>query len=394
MPLSIHFYNLAEVSASLRYRITSGDVYETLFWCNELIQSGCASDAISILFDAWIWQKGPFAISWLLSAYDTLSVDEVTEESILQSCYQLRRAGSIDHSVWRILQMAAHQSIPDCILPFDHTVPSNDKTECHFIAALYQHRAYTAWCASTLLSSDRVWELLEWYGSIISSDVRDAYQRYIRALQEYDKLLGYRSEAYNIITRCTAVLTACLSVKQMTQSIKSAVNDSSMSDHISRWPFGCMGARLYSIPAAGLYGTRNISNMDELYVIEPHLIGSPYWEDALIGHAHIVDGEINWISDTLKERFYCRYFPDDIPDEWTAVEKCKSHGPGVTAAPFHVYVRKYVSRTARLCFMDAIPVSDTLSCRSLEEFVEMHLVGINPWYVIRPHVRRRLLLAC
>lgn len=399
MPLSIHFYNLAEVSSALAYRITNGDVLETLFWCNELIQSGCATDAISTLFETWVFQKGPFALSWLVSAFESLSSEEITEEAVLTACYQLRYAGPIDHSVWRILQMTAKKITPDRLsTKKPHMFPSDDPTEQYFITALHQHRAYTAWIVSLHLSADRVWELLELFCKIGSP---------ICLLKKYDMLLGYRSEAYDIIIRCVAVLAACLSEKQISTSCKPVVMNKDILARIGEWPFGCMSARLYAIPAAALYGTERSTykwsdtRMDELNSVESGLIGCPYWEDALSNHGSI-DADtntINWISDKLKERFYQRYFPDDIPDEWTAVEKRKSHGEGLLGPnelqhTLSTYSKKYMSKTTRFTF-DSHRIDDALleACTTPVSFVEKYIIDMNIHNMhILPCVKRRFIL--
>jgi hypothetical protein len=400
MPLSIHFYNLAEVSAALAYRITNGDVLESLFWCNELIQSGCATDAISILFETWVFQKGPFALSWLISAFELIASEEVTEEAILTSCYQLRYAGSIDHSIWHILQMTVKKITPDRLSSKRPPMfPSDDPTEQYFITALYQHRAYTAWHISLQIPADRVWELLDLFCKTDES---------IRLLKKYDMLLGYRSEAYDIIILCVAVLTACLSEKQIATSCKPVGMNQDILTRIAEWPFGCMSARLYTIPAAGLYGTERSTykwsdtRMEELNSVESGLIGCPYWEDALSNHA-VIDKDtntINWISDTLKERFYQRYFPDDIPDEWTAVEKRKSHGQGLLGPrePPHTlltYSKKYLSKTARFTF-DSMKFDDILVglVTTPVGFVEKYITNMEfSCKPVLPSVRRRFILA-
>ena len=104
MPLSRHFYALDEVEAVLAYSTTRHDPQETLFWCKELLVSGCAAEAIRSLFEAWLWQKGPFWVSWAVHAWKQLSSDAVTEEDILLAAHQLQhRYAFRDHSLWNLL---------------------------------------------------------------------------------------------------------------------------------------------------------------------------------------------------------------------------------------------------------------------------------------------------
>ena len=73
MPLSRHFYSLDEVQAALLHT-------NSLFWCQELILSGCIGEAISTLFQSWLWNTGPMQLQWLIDAWKTLALDEISEE--------------------------------------------------------------------------------------------------------------------------------------------------------------------------------------------------------------------------------------------------------------------------------------------------------------------------
>ena len=74
MPLSRHFYSLDEVQATLLHT-------NSLFWCQELILSGCIAEAISTLFQSWLWNVGPINLQWLIDAWQTLALDEISEEN-------------------------------------------------------------------------------------------------------------------------------------------------------------------------------------------------------------------------------------------------------------------------------------------------------------------------
>ena len=102
MPLSRHFYAVDEVHAALSYRTTGCDRAETLFWCQELLLSGYASETISTLFESWLWYKGPFCLAWLATA-ERLASNEVTEDDIRLSAYHLSWKECCDHSLWNIL---------------------------------------------------------------------------------------------------------------------------------------------------------------------------------------------------------------------------------------------------------------------------------------------------
>jgi hypothetical protein len=175
------------------------------------------------------------------------------------------------------------------------------------------------------------------------------------ALRNYEHLLGYRSPEYDIIIRCLAVLSCCLSLEQYEKSQKELPSQLTaiQKDALQRWDT-CVGykkRRIYTIPTACLYGVTergrhgwSHSNVRELNDIEPSLLGCPFWEEAISEYGSITS-RIQWNSDDDLEAFYDRYFPDDIPDEWTKSEKAVSHGDGVLGPTEVVTLFKYSRST-------------------------------------------------
>ena len=49
-------------------------------------------------------------------------------------------------------------------------------------------------------------------------------------------------------------------------------------------------------------------------------------------------------DDMLRDEFYNKYFPTDIPDEWSTADRAKSHGSG--ACPVGSYDASLVLRSA------------------------------------------------
>ena len=225
------------------------------------------------------------------------------------------------------------------------------------------------------MATDRVWELLTWYADHCTLNGA-AYHTCIEALQNYEHLLGYRTDAYDTIVRCLAVLSLCLSPSQQAHSLSSLplVLDTSSQDRLSEWSqlLGRKSYRIYSLPKNCLYGTVGrgtlswkSSSVSQLN--ETHLIGCPFWEEALSEYATVDEGAIHWTSDDTMEQFYNRYFPDDIPDEWTKTEKERSHGDGLLAprdtANLTKYARLFLSQCARLAW-NARPI--------VRAFLEQH----------------------
>jgi hypothetical protein len=145
--------------------------------------------------------------------------------------------------------------------------------------------------------------------------------------------------------------------------------------------------RVYSIPSACLYGTtlRGRSkwaqnNFTQLYNVEKYLVGCPFWDEVLEEYADVEDGEIKWKSDDKLEEFYEKYFPDDIPDEWSKKDQLKSHGDGVlgpTDKPnIWKYSRSFLSKVPHLAWNTARDVHKyleqlTINDCSVERIVEL-----------------------
>ena len=351
MPLSRHFYSLDEVHAALTYSSRRNDSVETLFWCQELILSGHIGETISTLFEAWLWHKGPFHLSWLRNAWSTLRSDTLTPDDILLAASHLSTIPyqQQDHSLWNILALSSN---PDRVTPKTPSWISLDidAEELYFIRALYQGKARSAWWMAQQWKDERVWSVLESYAA-------HRYPTFVwDALRNYEHLLGYRSPEYDIIIRCLAVLSCCLSLEQYDKSQKELPSQllASQKDALERWDT-CVGykkRRIYTIPTACLYGVTergrhhwSHTNVRELNNIEPSLIGCPFWEEAIAEYGSIIRNRIQWNSDDDLEEFYDRYFPDDIPDEWTKAEKAVSHGDGVLGPTEVVTLFKYSRST-------------------------------------------------
>jgi len=359
MPLSRHFYELDEVHAALQYSSTRNDKRETVFWCYELLSSGCGTEAISTLFQSWIWYKGPFSLSWLRTAQH-LSGEEIVESDLLLAAYQLswipceRR----DHSLWNMLALTAQGVLPDRVTPKTPPyLPSDDVNEIYMVRALFQGKAYSAWWMSRHFSNERVWELLRWYVRYHCPVYAESYLAAFDLLQKYESLLGYKSEEYDVIIQCLAVLSCCLHHEQQEQSWKPLPFDiePTIQTVLDEWDreVGQRSHRHYSIPVTCLYGRSkrghmkwSESTLSHLGKIEEHIQGCPYW-DEILDEYHL-DGR--WISEDRRESFYDTYM-EILPDEWSLEEKKKSHGEGVMGpkeeSSLAVYSKKFFPTFSR-----------------------------------------------
>lgn len=361
--LSRHFYAIDELHAALQYASTRNDRSETLFWCHELIRSGYIAETISTLFESWIWNKGPFSLAWMSAAH-TLASDEVSEDDIFLSAYQLSWISYTqrDSSVWNILALTAQNTPPERLTPKTPPyLPSNDQKEIYFIKAVFQGKAYSAWWMSRHLQAERVCELLRWYVIHMCPLHADSYLAYFTQLYSYDTLLGYKSDEYDIVIQCVAVLSACLTPEQQERSWKPLPDqiESHVLERIKEWDgeLDRKKHRRYSIPTACLYGKTargrikwSESTIAQLGLLEKRCKGCPFW-DEIIEEYQTND---EWKSDDDREAFYERYFADDIPDEWTAAEKKYSHGDGILAPTEQLnlgtYARRFFSSVSRFAW--------------------------------------------
>jgi hypothetical protein len=355
--LSRHFYSIDEVQAALYYTSMRGIHVETLFWAQEMILSGLYTEAISTLFESWIWQRGPFHLDWLVQAATTIASDEIVESEILLAAYQLNSLSKRDHSLWSILALSTKYTDkpPDRITKkTPRVLPSVNisSKELYFVRAMYQGKAECAWWMARYLNEETLWGLLKWYNvNIIKEEYKEKYGIVLATLQSYESLLGYRSPEYDIVVRCLAVLSLSLHPMQQEYSFKEASKEIHRrhQDDLDKWQtlIGTKAYRIFTIPTAALYGTTcrgrsqwSQQNYECLNNVEKYMKGCPFWDEVL---------------KTDAEAFYQEFFPDDIPDEWTKVDKQKSHGDGLLAPNekpnLLKYVRNYLSRLSRMCWV-------------------------------------------
>ena len=374
MPLSRNFYSLDEVQAALLYSTTRNTSEEALFWCKEMLLSGCVAETISTLFQSWLWHTGPMRLQWLIQAWTTLGSEQLTEDDILLSTHQLCSISysERDNSLWNILCsiLANPDKIPDRVTnKTPHSLPSDDPKEIYFIRAIYQKKARCAWWISQYINNERIWELITWYvDTIINEKHKNENKICIEALQEYEKLLGYKSAEYDISIRCMGVIMLCMSHGKQDTSFRPLNNDINLT--------GFKEGRAYSIPSICLYGktvrgqmkwTQN--NFTQLNNFEKYLVGCPFWDETLTEYADVnEDGAPIWHSDDKQEEFYEKFFPDDIPDEWSKLEKLKSHGDGIIGPTDVANIWKY-SRT----YMNKLPHL----AWNTTKMVEIYLKGVG-----------------
>ena len=356
MPLSRNFYSLDEVQAVLLHT-------HDVFWCNELLVSGCMSEAISILFQAWLWNVCPMNLQWLVDAWNTLRSDEIIEKDVLQSTYQLSQS-TRDNSLWNILVLSIKNphEMPDTVTPKTPAFcVSTCKKEIYFMQAIFQGKAQCAWWISQYID---IWDILRLFSK--NSPYTSKYNLCLEALEHYEKLLGYKSDEYDMITRCAAVLIMC---------VPALFNECNECKDFNYIPITYTPVTYtpvtyrYPIPVHYIYGISvrgrskwSKNNIDQLNDIETYLPDCPFWEEAK-----------EEAKDMYKEDFYDKYFPDGLPEDWTQIEKEKSHGGGVLG-PNEIpsmwkYSRNFMSNISRYVW-NAKDVNDYLKNMNIDCCIE------------------------
>jgi hypothetical protein len=382
MPLSRHFYSLDEVQAALLYTTSRNNPTEALFWCQEMLLSGCVGEAISTLFQSWLWNTGPMRLKWLIDAYKTLASDELSEDDVLLATYRLASTHHTnrDNSLWNILVLNLQNpnEMPDSVTrKTPYVIPSEDEKELYFIRAMYQGKAHSAWWISRYIDDERIWILLDWFAENIHTKFKEDYKKCLEALRDYESLLGYKSYEYDIIIRCAAIIVICIQPEKQEESFRPLLteidkNNAQTLNELAA-SVGRRERRVHQIPSACLYGTtmRGISkwaqsNYTQLYNVEKYLVGCPFWDEVLEEYADVDDeGIIKWKTDDKMEEFYEKYFPDDIPDEWSKKDQQKSHGDGVLGPTDKPTIWKY-SRN----FMSKMPHLAWNTTRMVNKYLE------------------------
>jgi hypothetical protein len=186
------------------------------------------------------------------------------------------------------------------------------------------------------LSSDGIWE-----GIMLAARGFPEVKDFIREL---------RCLPDQVRAQAAAVATLCYPSTNLPLPAKAQQVD------WSQWSRSGRGARVYEIPQEDLHSQTTRGSLSTKYtniqdIREPILLlpqGCAYWRRITQAAGFIQTGDEVEIPDEAYEAFYDRYFPDDIPDEWSAADQQKSHGRGLSEKtydpPTHI-IRDQISET-------------------------------------------------
>jgi hypothetical protein len=307
--LSRHFYRIDEVKASFKYALLKKNIRESVFWCLELIDTMMIEDVFDCII--WCWFYGSCSsYSYLLKLLELKNKDKYDLAEIfplVQAFCCLDR----DASIFWLLRKGYSDEQPDFITgPSFTDQPDLETQSLH--RAIQQGKILLAWKLLRCRWGPETWSLLEGYAKGIS-------------------LLSHM-EGFTWECRAAAVLFACRGVKTHPLKLELA---SEIQESLESWEEleGRRSRRVYKIrPEAITWGTirgacsHTKKNLSQLRTPLAAMAGSPFWESVAeeIGGWSVINDD-----DDVKESFFEVYFPDDIPDEWSAADQEKSHGYGL-----------------------------------------------------------------
>jgi len=370
MALTRHLYEMDEVVSALQVCLRTNSC-RALFWIWELVQSEETILAFRTIIDAWLLWGG---------AYDPYiaSVGEPTDQDgwitlMMRVQRAIRMAGR--RNAHRLLnEVATMSGRPNLTPPATTDAQQARRTQgaARFVASLDpaepldRQEAASFWisldsacrqkatvdalwllqAATPLLSADAIWSAIRIAGrgplgrGPLSMEPSPLGSLQAAATPHPESQILHQASA--ILLLCSQDLDAMLE----TPSVSARPAPPVFVKDWETWNMllGRRTARLYAIPDAALHAKTargqitaaytNIADIREPVSALP--MGCAWWRRVTAAAGLTSDplsGSCNFPNDDAMESFYERFFPDDIPDEWSAADQLKSHGPGALQGP-------------------------------------------------------------
>ena len=344
MTLTRNLYEMDEVVSSLKICLCNGWP-RGLFWLWELVVSCEESLAHETLLDAWLYWGG---------GYDPTSLTETDwVAKYTRIATAIRSAGS--RNAMKLLSEIGENR--PSLTPiakgtaeirrvrsaaFVESVDPSERSDAANFWISYDSACRQGSCRDALwllqaaqhrFSSDAIW-------SAISIAIRgsDMTRTAIALLKTTD--LHPMSQ---ILHQAAATLLLCTPSALRDEKLKPTPTHRLHYENWDRWAtdVGTRSARVYAIPPEALHRETARGQIEFKYtnigdLRDPLLAeGCQFWRSALAEYGVSTDetGATIFPDDDTLERFYDRYFPTDIPDEWSKKDQEKSHGRGCAPAP-------------------------------------------------------------
>jgi len=342
MPLTRNLYEMDEVVAALQLCLRNG-WSRALFWLWELVVSEEEELAAATLTDCWLrWGGGHDAA--LLSLTDW-------PERCIRVSDAIKAAGSL--TAERFLALTATMPVRPSVTPRPRSTTAAERRKRRstaFVATLdpgepisteesanfwisfdsacrQGSRTDAFWLLQACpLSTDALW-------SALTFATRGPTKEAITLLHHKAK---DKAGSDHLLYQAAATLVLCIPTADR-QVIACKLTRE--KEQWSTWPCGRRSARQHAIPNEALHQGTVRGSLSQKYtnigdVRDPVPIlseGCAYWRRVLAAAGIESDeetGAICFPDDHTLEAFHDRYFPDDIPDEWSKQDQEKSHGRG------------------------------------------------------------------
>lgn len=362
MTLTRNLYELDEVVSALQICLRNGWP-RGLFWLWELVVSGEDTVAHATLTDAWLYWGGGFdpmnlteedwVVRYLRIARAIQSAGSMNSNRFLNETAAMPTRPGLTPIATVKGSLRRHIRSAKFVRSIEH---ANTKEAAEFwisydSACRQGLRTNAIWllqAAQHTFNSDSIWTAIT--VAIRGTDSAASAIALLRA-KDTNPLL-FQAAATLLLCTPSAVREkqlaptqpACRSQKEDWESWNSVV--------------GTRRARIYAIPPEALHTRTTRGQMESKYTnigdlrdpVPLFAEGCTFWRSAIqeYGTRNDETGAVLFPSDNIQEEFYERYFPDDIPDEWSTADQCKSHGRGcIEKAIVPVTIKKEpVSRLA------------------------------------------------
>jgi hypothetical protein len=322
--LTIHLYRKDEVLASLRWAIITHNYTEAAFWGLELYDSNMEEDTVRFLRSLWITQIG-FGSWSALESLETAAV--LSREEWVKLLIYWTRIRIHDTTILHLLIRGATVS-SDWVPTFPHAKEYTTVTDI-FDDCLRRGKTLDAWLISRAMDSHEVWHCLK------TMALERGVSPWLIVLDESDMPEHERcAVGIVLITLNKAAWKTAnepLDMRELPSELTKAIDEWDAEESMrKRRHFKIRPEALLCITDRSSLSSSESSESDIVNDLERSLRDSSYWAQALLPYTRS-DG--TWISDSKKEAFYDLYFSDDIPDEWSAQDREKSHGRGLGKSP-------------------------------------------------------------
>ena len=295
--LTCHLYRVEEVIASLRWSLICRAYTEAIYWAIELFDSDYIKEAFECLTKTYLLYIG---LKSHPSLYEQLlkmrTSEELDRDEFILLVYNLARIKCRDATPMHLIVRGLVEVT---------WKPS-------FVHKTYKTLEYAVWECLRRGKIKEAWLFSQGGHLQIKDTVSYSCLDAIEAQAVY--ISQYSKAPYEPETRIYDTL-----LKELYVSIAEWDSEQSMRKR-----------RLYKPKPEAIVFTceRTHSNTesDIMDRLNKTLFSSPYWKAILAQYGSVEGQEMQWSTELLKEHFYDTYFTDDIPDEWSAADREKSHG--------------------------------------------------------------------